>query len=123
MLLGFSGAPLRAAAVQLVVMHDRISKFRSLFMTCIGLRYRELPIGTRREEIEAALADLHALKCGESGTPAYEVNNEYFHIGRRKVRVCTEDERFVSLWGRRALVDSLYASIVSRSEARQRGNQ
>jgi len=78
------------------VMRDSISRFRSMFMAWIGLRYRELPLGTRREEIEAALSDLHAQKCGESGTPAYEVNNEYFRIGRRKVRVCTEDEMIVS---------------------------
>lgn len=104
------------------VMHDRISKLRSVLMALLGLRYRELPFGTRREEIEAALSDLHAQKYGESGTPACEVNNEYFRIGRRRVRVCTEDEMFVSLWGRRALVDSLYASIVSRSEARLSGS-
>ncbi len=102
-------------------MRDSISKFRSLFMRCMGLRYRELPLGTRREEIEAALSDLHAQKCAESGTPAYEVNNEYFRIGHRKVRVCTEDEMFVSLWGSKALVDSLYQSIASRSETRLRG--
>ncbi len=33
----------------------RISKFRSLFTSCIGLRYRELPFGTRR----ACVFELH----------------------------------------------------------------
>jgi len=99
-------------------MLDHISKFRSLFMTCMGWRYRELPFGTRREEIESALADLHAQKCGECGTPAYEVNNEHFRVGRRKVRVCTEDEMFVSLWGSKLLIDPIHDSIISRSAAR-----
>jgi hypothetical protein len=104
-------------------MRDSVSRFRSMFMTCIGLRYRELPFGTRREEIESALSELHAQKCGESGTPAYEINNEYFRIGRRKVRVCTEDEMFVSLWGSKGLVDSLYQRIASRAERRLRGGE
>ncbi len=104
-------------------MRNRIPKLRALFMRCVGLQYRELPFGTRREVIEAALSGLHAQKCGESGTPAYEVNSEYFRIGAGKVRVCTEDEMSVSLWGRRALVDSLYDSIVSRSEAQRGGGR
>ncbi len=100
------------------VMRDRTSRLRSFFASLVGLRYRELPFGTRREEIDAALSDLRAQKCGESGTPAFEVNNEYFRIGRRRVRVCTEDEMFVSLCGSKRLVDALYESIVARSEAR-----
>ena len=104
-------------------MHDRISRLRSFFASLVGLRYRELPFGTRRDQIEAALSDLQAQKCGESGTPAFEVNNEYFRIGRRHVRVSTEDEMFVSLWGSKRLVDSLYESIVTRSEAKLRSGQ
>ena len=96
-----------------LIMRDSISKFRSLFMSLLGMRYRELPFGTRREDIEAALSAMQAEKRSESGSPAFEVNNEYFRIGRRRVRVCTEDEMFVSLWGPRVLVDSLYASITS----------
>jgi len=99
-------------------MHDRISRLRSFLASLVGLRYRELPCGTRRDEIEAALSDLRGKKCGESGTPAFEANNEYFRIGRRRVRVCTEDDMFVSLWGPKLLVDSLYETIVTRSEAR-----
>jgi hypothetical protein len=97
-----------------------ISKIRSVCARLIGMRYRELPFGTRREEIEAALSELDARKCGESGTPAFEVNNEYFRIGRRKLRVCTEDEMFVSLWGSRALVDQVYARVMESWEARRR---
>jgi len=98
----------------------KMAKFRTLFMSLFGMRYRELPFGTRREEIEAALSELDAEKCGESGTPAFEVNNEYFRIGRRKLRVCTEDEMFVSLWGSRALVDQVYARVMESWEARRR---
>ena len=86
-------------------------------MALIGRRYRELPFGTRREHIEAALSALRAEKYAESGTPAYELNNEYFRIGRRKVKVCTEDELFVSLWGSKTVVDTLYRKIVERAEA------
>ncbi len=102
-------------------MRDYTTRLRSFLTSLVGLRYRELPFGTRRKEIETALSDLHAQKCGESGTPGYEVNNEYFRIGRRKVRVCTEDGMFVSLWGSRRLVDSLYEAILARSEGRLRG--
>ena len=87
-------------------------------MSFFGMRYRELPFGVRREEIEAALSDLDAQKCSESGTPAFEVNNEVFRIGRRKLRLCTEDEMLVSLWGSKALVDDVYTRITSRLERR-----
>jgi hypothetical protein len=97
-----------------------LSKIRSVAAALIGMRYRDLPgFGPDlRQAIEDTLAELHAEKCGESGTPAFEVNNEYFRIGRRKIRVCTEDERDVSLWGSRELVDQLYASIVEKLKAR-----
>ena len=92
-------------------------------MSLLGMRYRELPFGTRREQIEAALSAVQAEKRSESGSPAFEVNNEYFRIRRRRVRVCTEDEMFVSLWGSRTLVDSLHASIISRSTAKREDPQ
>jgi hypothetical protein len=104
-----------------VAGRDNVSRLQRLLLSCIGLRYRELPFGTRREEIESALSELHAEKYAESGTPAYEVNNEYFRMGRLKVRVCTEDEMLVSLWGSKTLVDFLYRSIASRSATRLRG--
>jgi hypothetical protein len=96
-----------------------MSKIRSICARLVGLKYRELPFGTRREDIEAALAELDAHKCGESGTPAFEVNNEYFRIGRRKLRVCTEDDMFVSLWGARQLVDRVHARVTESWEARR----
>jgi hypothetical protein len=106
-----------ARAASIFSMHHGISRFRSWFMSLLGRRYRELPFGTRREHIEAALSALRAEKYAESGTPAYELNNEYFRISRRKVKVCTEDELFVSLWGSKALVDDLYSKIIERAEA------
>lgn len=84
------------------------------------MKYAELPDGISREDIEAVLAELHAKKRGESGAPAFEVNNEYFRIDGRKLRVCTEDELFVSLWGPKRLVDEVYARIVERWKARQK---
>jgi len=82
------------------------------------MRYRELPFGTRREEIEAALSELGAEKCGV--TYGYHVAvHEHFRVGRRKLRVCTEDEYFVSLWGSRALVDEVYARLMVSWEARR----
>src|SRR5882672_7458302 len=95
-----------------------LTKFRSLFMSCFGMRYRELPFDVRREEIEAALSELNAQKCSESGSPAYEVNNEVFRIGRRKLRLCTEDEMLVSLWGSKALVDNVHQRILGKVERR-----
>jgi hypothetical protein len=99
--------------------HDRISRFRSWIMTLVGRGYRELPFGTRRDDIEAALSELQAKKCAESGTPAYELNNEYFRIGRRRIKICTEDELFVSLWGSKELVDDLYRKITERTEVEE----
>ena len=64
------------------------------------------------------MIDFGAEKCGESGSPAYEGNNEYFRICGRKLRVCTEDERFVSLWGSKPLVDEVYAKIVEKLKTR-----
>jgi len=96
-----------------------ISKIRSVCARLVGLRYRELPFGTCREDIEAALSELDAQKCCESGTPAYEANNEYFRIGRRKLRVCSEDEMFVSLWGTRELVDRVHTKIELKQNERR----
>lgn len=89
-----------------------ISRIRFVCARLIGMRYRELPFGTRRRDIETALLELHAEKRGESGTPCYEINNEYFRIGRRTLRVCTEDEMFVSLWGAKDLVDRVFARVM-----------
>lgn len=97
-----------------------LCRIRSVAAALVGMRYRDLPgFGPDlRQAIEDTFAELHAEKCGESGTPAFEVNNEYFRIGRRKIRVCTEDERDVSLWGSKNLVDQVYTKIVERLKAR-----
>jgi hypothetical protein len=94
-----------------------VKRVRTFLTLLVGLRYVELPFGIRREDIDAALLELQAQKSGESGTPGFEVNNEYFRIGRRKVRVCTEDEMLVSLWGSKPVVNALYERILSRSKA------
>jgi hypothetical protein len=57
------------------------------------------------------LSDYGAVKYRESGTPAGEVTNEYFRIGRRKLRICTEDGMFVSLWGEKALVNEVFDAV------------
>ena len=87
----------------------------------LGIRYRELPFGVGRDDVDAVLAGFKAERCGESGSPAFEVNNEYFRIGPRKLRVCTEDEMFVALWGPKGLVDDVYGRIIERWEARKAG--
>jgi hypothetical protein len=94
----------------------RDSTILSIFARLIGNRYRELPGFGRdvRLAIEKTLAEFGAEKYGEAGSPAYEINNEYFRIGGRKLRVCTEDEMFVSLWGGRELVDRVYARVMER---------
>jgi len=89
-----------------------ISRFRFVFARLIGKRYRELPFGTLRKDIERALFELHGEKRGETGSPCNEVVNEYFWIGRRTIRVCTEDEMFVSLWGEKDPVDQVYTIVV-----------
>jgi hypothetical protein len=93
--------------------------FRSFLASLLGLAYQELPAGIVREDIDAVLDEFNAQPCGESGTPAYEVNNEYFRIGRRKVRLCTEDEMFVSVWGPKDLVREFYAKIIAKMQSRQ----
>jgi hypothetical protein len=93
-----------------------LGKLRSFCSGLVGMRYQELPTfdPNARTALDAALAECGAERCGESGTPAYEVNNEYFRIGGRKLRVCTEDELFVSLWGSRALVEQVYSKTIEK---------
>jgi len=97
-----------------------LTKIRAMLASLIGHRYRELPAyGPQlRQAIEETLAELHASKCGESGTPCCEVNNEYYRIGGRKLCICTEDEMDVSLWGPKKLVDEVYAKIMEKWKAR-----
>jgi hypothetical protein len=97
-----------------------VCRIRSLAAALVGMRYRDLSgfDPGHRQAIEDTLAELHAEKCGESGSPAFEINNEYFRIGRRKIRVCTEDEMDVSLWGSKKLVDQVYTKIVEKLKAR-----
>ncbi len=80
-----------------------LTKFRTAIMSLFGMRYRELPFGTRCADLLAVLEDLNAQKLGESGAPAFEVNNEQFRIGTRRLRTYTEDEMFISLWGKACL--------------------
>ena len=97
-----------------------ISRIRTFCARLIGSSYRELPgFGCDlRQAIEDTLLDFDAEKCGESGSPAYEVNNEYFRIAGRKLRICTEDEMDVSLWGPKILVDQVHSKIVEKLRAR-----
>lgn len=94
------------------------SKIRAFCARLVGMLYCELPFGTSRDQIEDALTQLGAVKYGESGTAAFEVNYEHFRIGSRKLRICTEDEMIVSLWGSRGLVDEVFALI---TESPKRG--
>ena len=100
---------------------DTTDKIRTVTASLFGMRYRPLPgFGIDlRTAVEDTLAEFNAVKCGESGSPAYEVNNEYFRIGRRRIRLCTEDEREVSLWGPKRLVDQVYAAIVEKLKSRR----
>ena len=95
-----------------------ISKVRSLLASFVGMRYRELPgFGSDlRTAIEDTLSELGAVKYNESGTPAFEMNNEYFRIGTRKLRICTEDEMDVSVWGSKSLVDDFCAKVEKKLE-------
>ena len=86
-------------------------------MSLVGMRYRELPSSVSRHDIDAVLTALRAEKISQSGSPAFEVTNDYFRIGRQKLRLCTEDEMFVSLWGPKTLVDQVYARAIEHSEA------
>lgn len=97
-----------------------ISKIRSVCALLVGKRYKELPGfgGDLRDAIEDTLTDFGATKFAESGSPAFEVNNEYFRIGNRRLRICTEDEMFVSLWGSKVVVDPVYFKIVEKLKAR-----
>jgi hypothetical protein len=97
-----------------------ISKIRSVCAFLIGMSYRELPGdgGHLRQAIDDTLIDLGAKMYRESGSPAGEVENKYFRIGKRKLRICTEDEMLVSLWGSKVLVDEVHSKIVEKLKAR-----
>jgi uncharacterized protein (TIGR03067 family) len=91
-----------------------VYRIRSAFARIVGLHYREL-LGwgaDLRQALEETLDELHARKYKECGTPAYELNNEYFRIGRQKLKVSTEDEMDVSLWGPKSLVEEVYNRVV-----------
>jgi hypothetical protein len=97
-----------------------ITKIRCFCARLVGKRYRELPGsgGDAKDAVVDALTDLGAEYCGESGSPGYEVNNEFFRVGGRKIRVCTEDDLFVSIWGSKALVETVYGKAVEKLKAR-----
>ena len=68
-----------------------------------------------REALEETLCGLEAHKYKECGTPCYELNNEYYRIGKRTLKVSTEDEMFVAIWGPKDLVERVYGEVVRRS--------
>lgn len=96
------------------------TRIRSFCARLIGMRYQEMPgLGfDAKETLIDTLAELGAEFCGESGTPCYEVNNEYFRVNGRKIRVCTEDDLFISLWGSKALVETVYSKAVEKMRAK-----
>ena len=97
-----------------------LTRIRSVCARLIGMKYREMPGmgGHARAAVRDMLAELGAEFRGESGSPCCEVNNEYFRVGGRKLRVCTEDELFVSLWGSKAIVETVYWGAVEKMRAR-----
>lgn len=100
-----------------------LTNLRSFCAGLVRMKYQELPAvdGDARAALDAALAECGAVKCGQSGTPAYEVNNEYFRIDGRKLRVCTEDDLFVSLWGSKAAVERVYSRMLAQLRTRGGG--
>ena len=97
-----------------------VSKIRSAFARLLGLHYRELPGrgSDLRQALEETLAELNARKYKECGTPCYELNNEYYRIGNRALKVSTEDEMDVSLWGPKALVEEIVRRLKAQSPSR-----
>src|SRR5256885_16331465 len=98
----------------MLVRHMNVSKIRSALARMVGLRYRELPGwgAELRQALGDTLAELNARKYKECGTPCFELNNEYYRVGNRKLKVSTEDEMDVSLWGPKALVEEGYSGVV-----------
>ena len=84
------------------------------------MTYKEMPgcAGDAKAAVIDTLVELGAEFRGESGSPCYEVNNEYFRIDGRKIRVCTEDDLFISLWGSKALVETVYSKAIEKMRAR-----
>lgn len=60
-----------------------------------------------------ALEDCGAVKCGESGMPA-ALDNYYFRVSGRQVKVSVEDYGDITLWGPKRLVQSLAGRISER---------
>ena len=58
-----------------------------------------------------ALRDAGGAVCGEDGTPAREVENIYFKLRGRRVRLCVEDYADVTLWGPKNLVREVQARL------------
>src|SRR4051812_11099970 len=70
-----------------------------------------------REVVNAALAtltDLGAEKVHEDGTPAGEVENFYFRIDGKRVRLSVTDYGDVTLWGPNRLVTKICKEVTAR---------
>ena len=97
-------------------MNMSYARLRSAFASIIGWRYRELPGmgGAVRQALDETLSDLQARKYKECGTPCYELNNEYYRIGKRTLKVSTEDEMEIGIWGSKELLEQVYGGVVRR---------
>ena len=101
-----------------------LARLRSAVAAIVGWRYRELPGmgGGVRQALEETLFELNASNYKECGTPCYELNNEYFRIGKRTLKVSTEDEMFVGIWGAKDLVEEVYSGVVRRLSHAERAS-
>ncbi len=52
----------------------------------------------------------------ESGSPCGEIQNIYFHLRGRRIRLCIEEYGAVTLWGPRSLVRELSKAIEAKGQ-------
>ena len=54
-------------------------------------------------------------ECGSNGTPCGEIENLFFIIGGKKVRLCYEEYGEVTLWGSKSIVLPLAEKIAEEA--------
>ena len=100
--------------------------FRDWVLVLIG--HRRITLGDWPDQgvVEAAVDTVSELGGqriqGQDPGLAFDIENTYFRVQGRRVRLCVEDYGEVSLWGPKRVVTELATRITERMSANEREN-
>jgi len=77
-------------------------------------RLGEWPHGEVVDAAAATLRDFGGELCGESGSPAGELEVMHFRVRGRRLQLCVEDYGGVTLWGPKRLVADISRRVADR---------